>query len=92
MADLTSSHQQAKTLAAWLKEHGFTGNPFALREAGREERLSEYFVEGPHYDEIKGSTDDPRTAFVFAARGCGKSAYRVMIQRSCRADDRKSFI
>ncbi len=92
MADPTSPHQQAKTLATWLKEHGFTENPFALREAGREERLSEYFVEGPYYDEIKGSADDPRTAFVFAARGCGKSAYRVMIQRSCRPDDRDSPI
>jgi hypothetical protein len=92
MADPTSPHQQAKTLAAWLKEHGFTENPFALREAGREERLSEYFVEGPYYDEIKGGAHDPRTAFVFAARGCGKSAYRVMIQCSCRPDDRDSPI
>ncbi|HID62740.1 MAG TPA: winged helix family transcriptional regulator [Anaerolineae bacterium] len=90
MADPTSSHQQTKTLATWLKGHGFTENPFALREAGREERLSEYFVEGPYYDEIKGEANDPRTAFVFAARGCGKSAYRVMIQRSCRPDDRAS--
>lgn len=47
-------------------------------------------MEGPYYDEIKGSADDPRTAFVFAARGCGKSAYRVMIQRSCRPDNRDS--
>lgn len=92
MADPTSPHHRGKTLAAWLKEHGFIENPFALREASREERLSEYFVEGPHYDEIKGSADDPRTAFVFAARGCGKSAYRVMIQRSCRPDDRDSLI
>lgn len=90
MADWISPHQRGKNLATWLKGHGFTENPFALREAGREERLSEYFVEGPHYDEIKGSADDPRTAFVFAARGCGKSAYRVMIQRSCRPDDRDS--
>jgi len=89
MADPTSPHQQ-KTLTTWLKGHGFTENPFALREAGREERLSEYFVEGPYYDEIKGSADDPCTVFVFAARGCGKSAYRVMIQSSCRPDDRDS--
>ena len=90
MADWISPYQRGKNLATWLKGHGFTESPFALREAGREERLSEYFVEGPHYDEIKGSADDPRTAFVFAARGRGKSAYRVMIQRSCRPDDRDS--
>lgn len=76
--------KQRETLEKWLKRHGFTGNPFAEREAGREKRLSEYFVEGPYYDEIKGSADDPRTCFVFAGRGCGKSAYRVMLQQESR--------
>jgi hypothetical protein len=88
MTDLRSLSQKQKNLAAWLKMHGFTANPFAVREAGREVRLSEYFVAGPHYDEIKGDAGDPHTAFVFAARGCGKSAYRVMIQCSCRPYDR----
>jgi DNA-binding winged helix-turn-helix (wHTH) protein len=92
MADLVSSHGKERDLRAWLKAHGFTENPFALCEASREARLSEYFVEGPHYDEVKGIASDPRTAFVFAARGCGKSAYRVMIQGSCRPDDRESTV
>jgi len=92
MADSAPPHKRGKNLAAWLKGHGFTENPFALREASREVRLSEYFVEGPHYDKVKGSTDDPCTAFVFAARGCGKSAYRVMIERACRPDDRDSSV
>ncbi len=76
----------------WWKHHGFTENPFALREAGRETRLSEYFVHGPDYDAVKGSPDDPQTTIVFAARGCGKSAYRRMIQTSCRPDDEESTI
>lgn len=92
MSDLISPSQRRKNLDAWLKAHGFIENPFALREAGREGRLSEYFVEGPYYDEVKGGADDPRSAFVFAARGCGKTAYRLMIQSSCRPDDRDSPI
>lgn len=85
-------HSEEKNLPRWLKEHGFAENPFALREAGREKRLFEYFVEGPHYDDLKGEANDPRSVFVFAARGCGKSAYRVMIQSSCRPNDRESNI
>lgn len=85
-------HPPEKNLAKWLKEHHFTENPFALREAGREKRLSEYFVEGPHYDDFKGEADNPHTILIFAARGCGKSAYRMMVQSSCRPEDRKSNI
>ncbi|MBU0703318.1 MAG: hypothetical protein KKC18_05570, partial [Chloroflexi bacterium] len=68
----------------WWKHHGFTENPFALREAGQELRLSEYFVHGQDYDAVKGSPGAHQTTIVFAARGCGKSAYRRMIQASCR--------
>jgi len=92
MSPWTPSEQQPGIVSAepWWRHHGFTENPFALREAGREPRLSEYFVHGPDYDAIKGSPDDPQTAIVFAARGCGKSAYRRMIQTSCRPDDDES--
>ena len=82
----------ATSAAVWWRHHGFTENPFALREAGRESRLSEYFVHGPDYDAVKGSANDPQTTIVFAARGCGKSAYRRMIQTSCRPDDEESAI
>ena len=73
-----------ETSKPWWKHHGFTENPFALREAGQELRLSEYFVHGQDYDAVKGSPGAHQTTIVFAARGCGKSAYRRMIQASCR--------
>jgi hypothetical protein len=79
-------------VAAWLRGHGFGENPFALREADREERLAEYFIAGPSYDEIRGQTQAPETVLVFADRGCGKSAYRVMVERSCRPQRRGSAI
>lgn len=80
------------TTEPWWKHHGFTENPFALREAGQELRLSEYFVHGQDYDAVKGAQGAHQTAIVFAARGCGKSAYRRMIQTSCRPDDDESPI
>ena len=92
MSSIASSHQRSDVLNTWLARHGFTANPFAIREAGREAHLSEYFVEGPHYRDILGAADNPCTRFVFAARGCGKSACRVMIQNSCRPTDRGSSI
>jgi len=76
----------------WWRYHGFTENPFALREAGQELRLSEYFVHGQDYDAVKGDSGAHQTVIVFAARGCGKSAYRRMIQTSCRPNDDESFI
>lgn len=76
----------------WWRRHGFTENPFALREAGQERRLSEYFVHGQDYDAVKGSSGAHQTTIVFAARGCGKSAYRRMIQTSCRPASEENSI
>jgi len=76
----------------WWQHHGFTENPFSLREAGQERRLSEYFVHGQDYDAVRGISGVHQTAIVFAARGRGKSAYRRMIQTSCRPDDDESPI
>ncbi|MBU0495982.1 MAG: winged helix-turn-helix domain-containing protein [Chloroflexi bacterium] len=78
------------SLGAWLSQWGFIGDPFRDREASREAQLAEYFVEGPHYDEIRGDAQNPQTSFVFGARGCGKTAYRVMIQNAGRPATRDS--
>ncbi len=68
----------------WLRSLGFEDNPFAEREAERERALSEYFIEGPHYSDMLGDLHDPRTTILFADRGCGKTAYRLMIAQECR--------
>jgi hypothetical protein len=79
-----ASHQQQENLKRWLEQRGFSGNPFGIYQAELEERLAEYFVPTGYYDEIKGSAEVPRTIVVFAARGCGKSAHRIMVARDCR--------
>jgi len=69
----------------WLHQVGFVnGNPFATSEADREgQYLPEFFVDTGHYDLICGDVNRPQTALVFAPRGGGKTAYRVMLQRQC---------
>jgi hypothetical protein len=75
----------------WLQHWGFTENPFAQCEAGREEHLQSYFF-GRFHDAIKGSSSSPQSCFVFADRGCGKTAQRVMIERTCQPLDRDGDI
>ena len=71
---------------AWLERLGFETNPFALREATLEEQLDEYFVEPPGFEHVSG----PHTFLLFAARGGGKTACRIMVEHACRPHDSQS--
>ncbi len=80
-------------LNTWLEQVGFTrGNPFATNEADRESALPEYFVDTGEYEIIKGHPAQPCTTLVFAPRGGGKSAHRVMLASQCRPLNRESGI
>lgn len=74
------------TLDHWLEKFGFSDNPFSSQEASREDprRLNEYFVTPPYFDEILGDASSPKTTLVFAPRGGGKTAQRVMVDYYCR--------
>ncbi|MBK6430777.1 winged helix-turn-helix domain-containing protein [Candidatus Amarolinea dominans] len=52
----------------------------AEHEAKREPYLHTYFISTPYYDEIR----EAQTLIVYASRGCGKSAHRIMVARDCR--------
>lgn len=73
------------SMERWLAFAGFSSNPFAVHEAGRENLLAQYFVPSPCFDDIVGEPACPRSSVVFAARGCGKTAQRRMIQNLCRS-------
>jgi len=76
--------EPAETLQIWLDSHGFLANPFATQEAAREEEvLGQYFVPPAYFDEVQGDAHSPRTTFVFAPRGSGKTAMCLMIERFC---------
>ncbi|MBC7251587.1 MAG: hypothetical protein H5T62_15065, partial [Anaerolineae bacterium] len=74
------------TLQQWLEARGFKDNPFAKQEASSEDLslLNEYFVAPPYFDEFVGRASSPQTAFLFAPRGGGKTAFRRMIEHLCR--------
>lgn len=77
----------------WLQQIGFLhGNPFANTEAEREQMLPQYFVDVGYYNLIKGDPDRPQTTLVFAPRGGGKTAHRVMLMTECRPRRRQADI
>ena len=68
----------------WVNYFGFQRFPFDRPEAGNEEFsrpefLAGCFVEPRCFDRIFGQANPPSTSLLFAARGTGKTACRVMM-------------
>ena len=73
----------------WLASWDFTGNPFANWEANLEPNLKEYYVKHPFYEQLLYI---PKSTIVFAPRGGGKTATRLMVQSECRPIKKSSSI
>lgn len=70
-------------LQAWLQRFGFSGHPFACKQADDEgELLGEYFVAHPSYTQILDA-DTPHSSILHAPRGAGKSSTRRMFEQFC---------
>ncbi len=74
----------------WVKHHRFQRFPFDRPEAGNEEFarpdfLASCFVKPRSFERILGWADTPVTSLLFAARGSGKTACRVMVDYYCRS-------
>jgi DNA-binding winged helix-turn-helix (wHTH) protein len=81
------------SIEQWLLRRGFVANPFAHCEAKDEaDCLQEYFEFHDCFEKVLGSSKSPATAFLFAARGCGKTACRMMIAQTSRPSDRRSDV
>lgn len=80
---MAASEMFTRRLDRWLKAVGFGhGNPFATANAEYERAfLPECFIDTGHYPLILGDPESPRTTLVLAPRGCGKTAYRVMLEQ-----------
>jgi len=72
----------------WLRAFGFVENPFSQTEAERDLRLHEYFIEPTCFDTVLGTAVSPQTAVLFAPRGGGKTANRVMADHFCKIGER----
>lgn len=66
---------------------GFVDDPFAHVDADEEVRLPEYFVRPPYFLEAFGDPGNPKSFFVFAPRGGGKTAQRIMMEQQCEKND-----
>jgi hypothetical protein len=75
------------TIESYLQKVGFVGDPFAHTNAEQEDRLGEYFVPPPYFQSVVGDARTPKSNVVFAPRGGGKTAQRLMLEREAIAPD-----
>lgn len=73
----------------WLSGWDFSSNPFASWEANLEPNLNEYYVKHPFYEQLLYV---PKSTIVYAPRGGGKTATRLMVQSECKPTKRSSSI
>lgn len=70
----------------FLREFGFTQDPFASTNAADEPLIGKYFVEPPFFPAVVGDPVSPKSNVVFAPRGGGKTAQKIMIERKSAGD------
>ena len=77
MGEQRSSSDQ---IAFWSAK-GFHENPFEYTNADQEELLESYFIDPPYFASVMGDPNTPIPAAIFAPRGGGKTAQRIMVER-----------
>lgn len=75
------------SIESYLERVGFAGDPFAHTNAEQEDRLGEYFVPPPYFQSVLGDPSTPKSNVIFAPRGGGKTAQRLMIEREAVRPD-----
>jgi hypothetical protein len=64
----------------FLKLVGFESDPFASTSAADEPLIDQYFVEPPFFPAVIGDPKSRKSNIVFAPRGGGKTAQKIMIE------------
>ncbi len=72
--------------AEFLKTFGFKEDPFASTNAADEPLIGDYFVEPPFFPAVVGDPKVPKSNVVFAPRGGGKTAQKIMIEQKSAKD------
>ncbi len=74
-------------LKEFLEHHGLRTNPFAEEDAQTDVVFREHCIEStfhPAWDKVIGSPSAPSTSIVFGAKGSGKTAMRLQLDRNLR--------
>jgi hypothetical protein len=70
------------TINTFINNLGFKINPFQFSNADKEtEFLSDYFIKPDYFEDIWGNPHEPVSSIIYAPRGSGKTAQRVMIEK-----------
>lgn len=70
----------------FLRTFGFSEDPFASTNAADEPLIDQYFVAPPFFPAVMGDPRHPKSAVVFAPRGGGKTAQKIMIEKAATQD------
>lgn len=70
----------------FLRSHGFLEDPFASTNAADEPLIEQYFVYPPFFPAVVGDPSSPKSNVVFAPRGGGKTAQKIMIEKRAAED------
>jgi hypothetical protein len=70
------------TFPEYLMRLGFDVNPFQFSNADKEiDYISEYFIKPDYFEDVYGNPYSPVSSIVYAPRGAGKTAQRIMIEK-----------
>lgn len=72
----------------YLNEIGLKENPFQYTNADKESSIIEkYFIYPDYFEDVWGDPDNPVSNIVYAPRGGGKTAQRVMMEKRAKNID-----
>jgi hypothetical protein len=70
----------------YLKKLGFEVNPFQYTNADKEvEYISNYFITPDYFEDVWGNPLNPVSNIIYAPRGGGKTAQRLMIEKRSKS-------
>jgi len=75
-------------LIDYVKKLGFDTNPFQYTNADKEVNyIDKYFISPDYFEDIWGDIENPVSNIIYAPRGAGKTAQRIMIEKRAKEFD-----
>ncbi len=76
------------TIKDYISQLGFEENPFQHTNADKEKKyLDKYFIQPDYFEDVWGDPNDPVSNIIYAPRGGGKTAQRLMIEKRAEEFD-----
>lgn len=73
------------TFNEYINRLGFELNPFQFSNADKEvEYIESYFIKPDYFEDIWGNPYSPVSSIVYAPRGAGKTAQRIMVEKRAK--------